>query len=323
MKDASAQSLALEPEVVVEHEKLGAPTELMSVGQHLVVIDGMGDPAIHIIDGQSGEIRRSFGRSGEGPGEFRGAWSITPSMEDPEAVWIYDLRLARLTRVNVPEVLEEEKLNFDDDILNLQFDFTLTGPTWLSDTSMVSLGMFEDGRLAYLNPYNRTVAFRGAEPPGDNSIPVHVRQHAYQGTLEIARRSERIVVVNRHASRIEIYSLSGALLGYASTPEEFEPQYTVRWSGQDPVFASGEDLRFGYIDVALSDEYIYALYSGRTRSASGQYAQFGRELHVFDLEGNFRRMWMLDADVIDIDLEANSNTLFAAQILRLLAISNG
>ena len=51
-------------------ESFGMPTSVAVVGRHLVIADGYGDPALHVLDKRSGELLYSLGGQGEGPGEF-------------------------------------------------------------------------------------------------------------------------------------------------------------------------------------------------------------------------------------------------------------
>ena len=46
-----------------------------------------------------------------------------------------------------------------------------------------------------------------------------------------------------------------------------------------PAAATGDDLRFGYVDASGSNRYVFALFSGRTREGGGGRHYLGR----FDL----------------------------------------
>ncbi len=75
---AVANVVDIERQELNGSERLGMPTKIAAVGDHVVVIDAASDAALHVINRMDGEWIRSFGGRGEGPGEFTGAWSLDP-----------------------------------------------------------------------------------------------------------------------------------------------------------------------------------------------------------------------------------------------------
>jgi hypothetical protein len=76
--------------------------------------------------------------------------------------------------------------------------------------------------------------------------------------------------------------------------------------------ASGDDLRFGYVDVATTGSRIYGLFSGRRRGdfPRGQ-AVYARQIHVFDWAGELEAVLDLDSDVIAIAADERDRVLYA------------
>ena len=70
------------------------------------------------------------------------------------------------------------------------------------------------------------------------------------------------------------------------------------------------DNRLGFADVAVSQERVYALYSGRTINDFGNDASLGDILLVFDWEGNLLRSYRLDASVANIAYDPEENALY-------------
>jgi len=64
-----------------------------------------------------------------------------------------------------------------------------------------------------------------------------------------------------------------------------------------PVHSTTSETRVGYIDLATTDERIYALYSGRLRGQQGGWANIVR---VFDWDGNYQASYDLQAAAIGI-----------------------
>ncbi|NIU77657.1 MAG: hypothetical protein GWN71_30125, partial [Gammaproteobacteria bacterium] len=84
-------------------------------------------------------------------------------------------------------------------------------------------------------------------------------------------------------------------------PFDFEPVFEVGRKNGQPSLATGADLRFGYVDVATTEDRIYALFSGQTRGgAPPGRAVFGLYVHVYDWTGQLREVLELDRPAISV-----------------------
>ncbi len=73
---------------------------------------------------------------------------------------------------------------------------------------------------------------------------------------------------------------------------------------------SGDDLRFGYVDVATTESRVYGLFSGRLRGEYPKAATYAREVHVFDWTGRLETVIHLDSDAIAIAVDERDDTLY-------------
>jgi len=96
---------ALVPEAVYSDDSLGWIVDLALAGGRLVGIDALLDPSVHVFDIESVKRLGSYGRRGDGPGEFKDPEQIVPATTDsPGDVWILDGVHQRLTRLSLDEV---------------------------------------------------------------------------------------------------------------------------------------------------------------------------------------------------------------------------
>lgn len=298
-------------QVLFDGEALAIPTDVAIVGNHLVVIDIAADSSIHVFTLASGELVRTFGRRGEGPGEFKRAWSLDPVPGSHSECWVYDVALGRLTYVDLrDEFFDGDGLG--DRIINLTSEARSLGPVRTADANKsLSLGMYTKGRLGVYDAEGRQEATVASLPPGASDVPPNVRQHAYQATLIPHPGRRLFAAATRHASLIEIYRSDGSLVAHREGPLHVEPTYQVRYDGERAAMATGAELRFGYVDGSASNGYLFALFSGRTREGSSRGTQImGRFVHVFDWNGNFKKAIQLDTDVIAIAVDESSNWLY-------------
>ena len=310
--EAPEDTVALSAVAVDTSDQLAAPTAIALVGRHLVVLDGMADSAVRVLDAETGALVRSFGRKGRGPGEFVAPWAVVPVPGREREFWVYDMDLARLTRVDLAGSFAVADRNRWPALL-LHSASNLNSPVWVSDSLLLSPGIFtERGRLAQMDGRGNLLRFVGEPPPGAANVPMIVRQHAYTGKASFSPERGLVVLGADHADRIEVYRPDGTLVRRWHGPANFEPAYTVARAGGTPVFAGSDALRFGYVDVAATPRHIYALYSGHTRPERPGKARFGRTVHVYDWSGGLRRVLRLDVETLAIAVSRDEKTLFAS-----------
>lgn len=301
-----AQPLA--GEVIYSSDSLAIPHLLALVGEHLLVTDIGGGASLHVL--RDGRRVAFFGREGRGPGEFSAIRTLQPSA-DGRAVWVYDLGNTRLTLLDLDSVIAGRGAVRRTVVL--RSDLGPMNAVRLSDSLIVSSGLFTRGRLAFFTGSGSLERVAGALPPAREGVPVTVAQHAYTGTLVPHPHKPLLALATRHSDRVEFYGPDGLLRGIARGPAKFEPVYQVQVRGGAPTMASGEDLRFGYVDAAAAGDRVYALYSGVTRGERPGRANFGQQVHVFGWEGTLRRVMQLDQPVLGIAVTNDGQTMYAVR----------
>jgi hypothetical protein len=294
-------------------EELGNPGALERVGHNLVVITSRADSAIRVIDPATGTLIRSFGRDGEGPGEFRSAWSLEPVRTGGDGVWIFDLRLQRLTFVDLGPDFDASR-GRDARSIGLGADGPATGMVWMDDGELLASGYFShEARFMRFDADGHPIRGVGPPPPGEPGTPATVRQHAYQSTMKRHPTRPLVALGTRHADRLEIYGPSGQLAAAAPRVRGFEPAYRLRVTGGNPMMETGEDLRFGYVDVAVNEHAIYALYSGHSRREAPGVASLGQVVYVFDWSGTLLQTLALDVPAFKIAVDPQGEHLYATR----------
>jgi hypothetical protein len=293
--------------VLATGDYLGRPSTIMPIGEHLLVLDEIGDSALHVISAADGRRVRSQGRRGAGPGEYKGATGISPDPRDRESAWVYDFALTRLTRVR-PGRLDENRT--DPEIITLTNDVMPVQPIWLGDSLLASLNFSPRGRLTFFGRDGELLRGAGGVPADERGTPPGVLQQAWVGQLASRPAGDRLVLVTLYADQIEIYRRDGLLQKKVRGPFHFDPRFTVDDIQGFKTMASDESMRIGYPGVATTNERIYALFSGRTREAFGAEVTFGRYLHVYDWDGNLLRVLELDKAVTAIALSPDRRLLY-------------
>jgi hypothetical protein len=298
----------LAAEVLYSSDSLLIPHLLAIAGEHVLVTDIGRGASLHVL--REGRRIASFGRQGRGPGEFLAIRTIQPS-PDGRTVWLYDVGNTRLTLLDLDSVLAGGRAVRETVVL--RSDLVPMTAVHLSDSLIVSSGLFTRGRLALFAGTGTLRRVVGPLPPARENVPATVAQHAYTGTLVRHPQRALLALATRHADRVEFYALDGTLQHVARSAARFEPVYEVQVRGGEPAMATYDDLRFGYVDATASGNRLYALYSGHTRGERPGRANFGRQVHVYRWDGTLHRVVHLDQPVLGIAVSADGRTMFAVR----------
>lgn len=288
---------------------LALPAYIEMVGDRLVLIDVAADSVIQVLDNADGKLVRSFGRRGAGPGEFEGAWAIDPVRSSDDQFWIYDLSLRRLTHIDLEKDFPTSGRQIHKS-LSLISETTILDPVW-ADTTLIALGFHGEGRFGFFDRRGKLLRTAGELPMDKVEVPATIRQQAYQSILRPNPERSLLAVATRHADLLDIYQIDGTLVASARPPFSFTPSYEVQKREDRLVMATGSDLRFGYIDLATTDDHIYALFSGRTRRGFPGAANYGEYVHIYDWSGALVRVLHLDAPSMGITVDKGGTRLYS------------
>jgi hypothetical protein len=278
---------------VSDAPSLAIPTRLIVDDPWVFVLDAASDSILHQFRREDGSLHRSLGRRGRGPGEFRGAWSLSHDRQSGD-VWVYDISLARLTRVVVPRGARGPA--YAGPSIQLAAGGTATDAVWVDSTRLLAPGFFRDARVAILDASGRRVA--GIGPSFTHWSTAYPQ--LTQARVEVSPDGRRAVLANRHLASIELIDVERATGKTVQGPVALP-----RGSGPGGIGA------VAYVDVTVTATSVFALFSGRDAATSGQRASFGDCVHVFGWDGTFERGFRLDGDVIAIAVTDDESAIYA------------
>lgn len=304
------------PAYKILNESFDLLLDIESIGPYILVLDGSSDPVLHLIESNNEfKYLKGVGNVGRGPGEFLTPKSIHKKNKD---ICVYDSTLLRITCYSLDQLFDG---NLSQPLELFQIEQEMGFPMYLSlltDTLFVSTGIFfERNRIAYYNLYASSASFSKiiGELPSQNrqsrQVPTTVLQNAYQSHIKVKPDGSLIVTATRHSDQLEVYKSDGNLLYKIIGETDFSPNYEVQFVNGSPVMASDENFRFGYIDLAVSNDYIFGLYSGRVRGDGN--ANFGTFIHCFDWEGNFIKSFSFEEYLFSINLNDEGSVIFGLE----------
>jgi len=313
---APVAGISLTGTTLYDGDLLAMPTQIAVGNDRIALVDGFAERPIHVLDAAGGYIV-GLGRSGEGPGEFEAPRALEPTA-DGDGFWVFDAALSRLTLV--------EPDRWASIPASALVTLAIRGPAMVTnvvrrgDEGFIAAGFFGEGRLGHFSGDGEYEGASGTLPTSDIEAPPEVLQHAYRGNLKADPAGGRLVFANRNAGFLEVFTFEGELVRRIDGPFEFDPVFRVTVGERGPSLATGEDLRFGYVDVASTTDRIYALFSGRTRAGHPDDAVYGRDVHVFDWDGTLQSVLHLDADAMAIAVDSRRGRLLVVRHLPTPAV---
>ncbi len=293
-------------ELLVESVAIGQPGRMVVDGDRLWINDKSGDPFLHLVDLRTGSVVRSRGRAGEGPGDFGALVSLSVRPADSAAIWAFDLRYQRLTRVLAPgdEVTPR--------ILHVSSPFgRFHHLHWLDTHRLLGVGGSDSSRFQVLDSLGQVVAHYPGPLVGDTSVPLRTRENVSTGVKVCpSPTGDRFASIVFFAGRLDIVDLREGVVRRAQTPIKADGVFAAdslgRWSMPHP--------RTFYVDCVATARMIYAIYAGRrVEDFPSGMNMHGRFLHIFDWDGTLIRIFALDRPYINIAVDGDSILYLSAR----------
>lgn len=294
----------LQGELFVHSDLLGNPTDI-AVGESFVFVgDPQAEQAITVFDRRSGEFIGHTGDKGDGPREISYVWSLD-FKPGKNSGWVYDY--PRVFKFLDGASMTEEAIRFTGGGNPLS-------PVWIAGDSIASSGGYESGRLGIYTPTGKFVRTIGPDPPGEISTPMIARQHVYEAVSKTNSEGTKIVVASKNTDRIEFFD-SSKMLRLVRGPGFHEPVFSTTVDSQgNPRMMIEDETTQAYVSVGVTDKFVFALYSGRTRGwIRGQryYSPPAKTVIVFDWSGHPVGVLGLKDGAMDIGVSSDGRFLYA------------
>lgn len=301
----SIPTYELEGNSFTNSDSLAQPSR-MSVGlKYIFVGDTKATRSILVFDRRTGDFVTSVGNRGKGPREISYLWSmdIKPGHDTG---WAFDFSPRTINAFSSDSMTDQR--------IVLRGEGSPMSPVWIKGDTIASVGMYSTGRLALYAPDGSFTRLIGPEPPGDPDIPVAVRQHAFQASLQTNSEGDRIVAASINTDRLEIFDTKG-LLQTIRGPKFHEPLYTVHGNEEGDSWLSIDNETIqGYVSTAVTDDFIFALYSGRSMGwvrSNGWWSPPGRRVIVFSWKAEPIAVLELEDGALKIGVSHDGKELYA------------
>lgn len=201
-----------------------------------------------------------FGKTGRGPTELS-----TPLLNglstDKEQYYLFDpnMKKIHICDLNSFDCKPSEIINFKETDLQFIFDGKLIN----SDLVAVT-GMIKDGVFATINlKNNNEVNFYGEFPLNPSGIDPYILSDINTGGIRISPCKKYLIYSTTKFGYICCYKINNNQLEKIWEHWITEPQYSV---SNGKIYLKSDNI-LGFMDVAIDDDNVYAIYHGKKMNA--------------------------------------------------------
>lgn len=180
-----------------------------------------------------------------------------------------------------------------------------------SGSTIISTGMFDEGRYGLMNNNSEEYFLSYPEIPSYRTINDTLRSALFASNIiKIKPDGTKFVCANMQSGIIDFCSLIPCTnITRVAELNLYSPKATVKNMRRTPVAYSTDNL-FGFCDIEITDEYIYALYSGRSYRKYKDQIVYGERIVVFDWEGNHVHTYLLRNPFTSISFNKEENAIY-------------
>ena len=269
-KTAKFETPAFSKEINLEGTPIGPKNAFMRtrkailINNFIIVLDTKSTPySISIVDLHNDNTMYHIAHNGQGPSEFISAWDIRPDVIQKNSFWTLDATSQSYSKYVLDSIFAGnlkpcKRIKARNPMLRMD-DFVVT------DKHIICNGPISCAQLAFLSLDNGLLIRESERIPievkYEKKVSNEILALAYVSRMGIKPDLSRIAIGTSMGDYLSIYDSSGVRLKTIRTPERLEPIFEVSSNGH---WGYTDESRYGYLDLACSDRYIYAQYGGKT-----------------------------------------------------------
>ncbi|HAC21725.1 MAG TPA: hypothetical protein DCF91_06455 [Porphyromonadaceae bacterium] len=298
---------------VYNDDFIGNPFLVKSIGTTLYAIDNMNDPLIHVFD--QGRYKGQIIKKGQGPNEAVSPFELSPSF-DGESIWIYDNSTQRWLEFSGKAIAKEMKSVVTDKIeftKNNNTPFALATPFWITSSQFICTNPWNHEDRFYIID-RTTMEKKGVQNPHitfTDQLPASILSIIFDAKMTMKPDRSKVALAGNYLDAIEIFNVNGEILNTIKGPEDgFNFAFDEAKSLEMNILSTNADTKKAYVNICSTNQYIYALYSGKRKGGESNY-NLGNCVYVFDWNGKPVKKYLLDQDLIYFDINEKEQRLYA------------
>jgi len=274
---------------------MGLPFGLEAYKDYLFVYDFLGeDGLISVVDPLGDTVLFSFLNKGGGPDEVVSFGGLDLfSQNGRDLFGVFDVNTKKYRAYAMDGILANRTLSnpvFEGSLEDIAYPINQLQKT---SYGYIANGFFLEGKFALLNDSLQLLRYAGAYRPQKNTT-VSEDRHAWANISRNGMSPDGKYMANfpLQAGIVEFYALHADTVTKVWEYVKHELDYEVKNSGS----IRSKNVE-GFLDVYVTDRYVFALYSGEMKAPEGG-TTLGKYVYQFDLKGDLIKIYELDRKVV-------------------------
>ncbi|SEK19774.1 TolB-like 6-blade propeller-like [Parapedobacter koreensis] len=254
------------------------------------------------------EHKRSFAKRGEAPNEFLDAENIR--LDHQGRFWVLDANRKKIVHFGKDNTSTPQETIMLDEAFIRTLDFDL-----LDDSTFIVPDYTGLHRLSLVNLDGKFVrnlfsipASSGGGDMSDSNVPL---AQAWRPFLRYNSQHGIAVLVTQLGQVLEIYDIRNERIVNIVKPIGMEPHFVTKGNYAVPTGI------MGYSDIHVGRAHIYAVFWGHSFDdikRQKQTKEGGRYIHVFDLQGNPIRQYLLDRYITGFHVDEENRKIIGLDV---------
>lgn len=280
----------------IDIDSIMFPSSFELVGDYIIIGDEKSENAFHVINIINNKYLGSYVNRGEGKGEVTVPWDI--SYINDNSFLINDIAQKK----SLECYLDSDGITVSKEILVNQLGFSYS--VFKSNDDLYYTNFTGGNKRVYkqniltqnTKGYGSLLSVKGYENIEHLS--------AQLSASRMGHNDKTISFYYQEVPLIELFDIENNKWFSFVGPNNSLPDYKVMDNEGHTTIASGSESLIGYADIDVTDNYTYALYSGRKVGES--FLPKGNSIYVFENNGSLIKKIQLDHDISRLEVYNDS-----------------
>ena len=251
------------------------------------------------------------GNYGRGPGEQLSFYKMS-NIQNSNYFWVSDIVTRRITKYNTELLLTDTSYCPENQINLSNNKFSIYSPVKI-DSLIIGASFDGVSRIYFCDSLGNLLKKGGKYPlKRDEKVSNEINANAYYGKLDAYKNKFGdflIVKSNAYSPIIEFYNKEGKEKIILYGPDVYSPTYKIVKSGGQLAFSPNKDIRIAAMDVVITENYVYVLYSGKKNDENFS-ALNCNTIYQFDWLGKTLKRFILDKGIYSFTIDEKKNVIY-------------
>jgi hypothetical protein len=296
--------------VLIGEEELWDPWDILLMDSVLIIANDQGQPAIEAYNLQ-GNMLQKFLTLGQGAEEIS---QIGNLQEVNHNLFVYDLFKKKFLEYDYNKIIKSTVLK-PDNVHSYPFvskdTAQLINNLLIGHDCLIGQLQVSASRIALMDTAGNVLS-RGGDFPA-KTIPElsdYENAHLYSSSLILNQNQTKVALATFRADMIDVFDISDKSVKTVWSYQGFLPHdFNVVQMGDTYRAALTDKSQYGYADIASSNKYIYAIYSGRLLKDKNY--NYGNNIRVVSWDGKKKFELHTDVDINRLAVSKDDKVIYA------------